>query len=1559
MRRLLYRPSAIGSFAGSVPKDFASAQVAFTYDNAIQLYFRQNFADRLIVTPSTSKLAYVDFIGVEANDVRVVAINEKGTLFEYTHGAGNQVDLGGVPASCSTSLDSMFYIMDSRLLCYKGGKSELVADDVKFGKVASAKNSMAVALYDLGSPSIEILFKPFRDERCVLPVDGNIVAVEWSTSKYLSLLTVTNAGKLQIWTQDANTYSMHCVSEQVLDGTLYYASFVHDFDYSDYIVTLDRPVYRDLLPSLARPHAEVIVAVDHRVEVYRQSNGKKLLKVATFEMDCSDTRLLVCDVRSHYTYGEMRRSYLVTNCTENGLMFSQTGVGNADMTIVNLFSVPFLPSNVKAIPKGFEHLVFENDDGSFLDWAIHEPVTSKSLFSFAGQDVVLCNDRMKIGEMEAEISFVPTFWDYLVDGENVVIGLGCSSCIAIVICMGTSPVVVRYCKDLPEKAYNITLYSKDIFALCSDVSVTCFVYESSSYQVLARMECLQPKAQFIPNPVLSVVVASGDSLRYYVVCKNKFLLTKEASVYPMKQLVLKQSEHMLLALTESALYQVEAAPQDFISQYDQESSFCLLTATTLADMSVVRKRIEKLPLTTDDFRTRDENYQFPSKMPSHLPESFRIYCPLLFPHWEMLDQNAQKYTFSYALCREHKTLKDVIPLISIWALRSRDQRKLVETLQFSSWKKLCSSYMPLWAASNHIVKLFVEYLVTKTKPNMKDIDEFLMLCVAINRIPIAKMVARMCGLVKIADFFANSYGDHDMRVKIQKNAFHAQEVHRPALSAMFFLIVDMKHQALKVLSAKPLLQLLVARLIDTEWKETLKENFKNAVNGFYVDWWCGDTHKAQQDLFEYELPACQEFSLDVHKYELLHEIQYEPPNSLLVNMQLVPYYIRRQFAKRVIFASQHFIDMKKSRDRFSSTIRFDFGGDCLALLTSSDESSESEEEEQNNETNIQLSFFKDGKDATFADAFERPTFVSELHRAISYSQSEIVNNIAKLFNCTYDEHNVRCLCNMARHLVEEADSQATVATIFFALSYALSDVPLVISILMSNINQLPIANCLDEFENRSIVCTRPDLLSPIADTKTTVCDNDINITNCLAFDSMTKNIAKNTRFNEANSLLFGFLHHRHQLLFNQLSSFRFSDDGIIDDIKPLGFDTINILKTMERVNLREKWLMSINDAYSSPFFLNRKFSFSSVEDIKMLISGTVVRAVCIDPTNNKNVVVATPPHMRRLEICKDNLDRSYPYEVTGFYDSPFAPGLPRHKIQDQVDGGDGVMSIKAFNHKVTALFKSGYNALSALDSHPTAPVFAAGNMHGTLSMWRFKSKVKAPDSHVKFYDSKIRSVRFSEMGDRVLVVDKDGRVYTTDFESNHVICQKRKATAAWFNSMSQFAVYQPDDRNVALYDTRSGSVPVVNLEVKDTDGSSYPIDVWENQIAIGNHEGYTIIFDVRTHWPRTQRVHSDAVTCLKYHPSGSFLVSGARDNSVVFTDVHDLARTQIYRSILPDYERSFGKRGIKTIALSEQAIVVGGYSTSLHVWTAFGEAGSALTAEHHTTAVDLRDLSDE
>ena len=52
---------------------------------------------------------------METDDVRVVAINGKGVLSEYAGDADQECDLGAVPVSCSTSLDSMFFCLEQRV----------------------------------------------------------------------------------------------------------------------------------------------------------------------------------------------------------------------------------------------------------------------------------------------------------------------------------------------------------------------------------------------------------------------------------------------------------------------------------------------------------------------------------------------------------------------------------------------------------------------------------------------------------------------------------------------------------------------------------------------------------------------------------------------------------------------------------------------------------------------------------------------------------------------------------------------------------------------------------------------------------------------------------------------------------------------------------------------------------------------------------------------------------------------------------------------------------------------------------------------------------------------------------------------------------------------------------------------------------------------------------------------------------------------------------------------------------------------------------------------------
>ena len=1041
MRRIAFRPTALSAFTGSLPNDFASAKIAVAYDNMVQLYCRLDFSDNLLIVPDTDKIIYVDFIGIESDTMRVLMINEKAKLFECCRGEITEFDLGSVPKCCSTSLDSMYYIADDSLCCYRNGETSTIANGLEFERLVCAKNGMAIALYTPGTCQVEILFKPFETERFSLPLEGNVQVIEWSTSQYLSLLIVTEDGKVQLWTQESNTYRMRCLTEKSLTGRIHSAVFVHDFDYSNYIDTLEKPVYVDLVPSLARPAAEIFVAVDDRVVMFRECHSHELMKVADVPLNCSGVRFVVCDVRSHYTYGAIRRSYLVTICTADGLVFNQMELGSDDMTIVTPFSVPFLPETLKSVVKGADHLVLQMEDASLFDWTTGQKTKREEIFEFHGEKVILEQNSLKLGTKITELPFVPTFWDFLQDNALVMLA-GCENGIAVILYDGCS-FHVQTVDDVPDGIVSLTVYSRDIFAACTATDVQCFCLENDGYQVFAKLECENPKAQFIPNPVLSLCVAVSNEVRYYVVRNEEFIMTKALQCSPVIDLILRHQERMLMALTESTLYQLPVSSNDFISQYDRESDYCLFTAATLADMAVIRRRIEKELPTADDFRTRDENFLFPRHLPEHFPKDFGVYCPLLFPKWEILDQNSQRFVLSYALCKQQKSLKAAIPVLSIWALRTKGQRGLVKSLQLSSWKSLCTSYMPLWAESNTIVRLFVEYVITKTKPSLDNIDEFLLLCVAANRIPVAKAVARAFGLVKTASVFVHDSPDPELSVKIQKNAFHAKEVHRNALAALFFLVVGMKPQALKMLEARPLLQLLVARLIDYNWRDLLNQNFKEVVNGFYVDWWNGNREAAQVDLIKYRLPECDVFSLDVHKYELLREIKCDPPNSLLVNMQTVPYYVKRQFAERVIFASQYSpVDWKKSLERFPSQITFDFGGDCLALMTTSDDSCDGEEDVSESEAQeIQLNFYSTGNRSMLSACMERPYFESDYYSQVTLSQVEIVENIAKLFNCQYDEVLVKRLCNVARKVIDNVNYRATVATIFFALSYALSDVP--------------------------------------------------------------------------------------------------------------------------------------------------------------------------------------------------------------------------------------------------------------------------------------------------------------------------------------------------------------------------------------------------------------------------------------------------------------------------------------------------------------------------------------
>lgn len=118
----------------------------------------------------------------------------------------------------------------------------------------------------------------------------------------------------------------------------------------------------------------------------------------------------------------------------------------------------------------------------------------------------------------------------------------------------------------------------------------------------------------------------------------------------------------------------------------------------------------------------------------------------------------------------------------------------------------CETLIPVWAKDSTILNKAVSVLVTETIPRDEEVEDYLLLCILVGKLNVAKRIARIKHKKKLENFLSSPYldgniknknqpNDEDeefkqnrekLRKKMEKSAFEAQKKHKFSLSAMFF-----------------------------------------------------------------------------------------------------------------------------------------------------------------------------------------------------------------------------------------------------------------------------------------------------------------------------------------------------------------------------------------------------------------------------------------------------------------------------------------------------------------------------------------------------------------------------------------------------------------------------------------------------------------------------------------------------------------------------------------------------------------------------------------------------
>ena len=200
----------------------------------------------------------------------------------------------------------------------------------------------------------------------------------------------------------------------------------------------------------------------------------------------------------------------------------------------------------------------------------------------------------------------------------------------------------------------------------------------------------------------------------------------------------------------------------------------------------------------------------------------------------------------------------------------------------------------------------------------------------------------------------------------------------------------------------------------------------------------------------------------------------------------------------------------------------------------------------------------------------------------------------------------------------------------------------------------------------------------------------------------------------------------------------------------------------------------------------------------------------------------------------------------------------------------------------------------------------------------------------QYTDSPIHSISFNKTGDKILFGAKNGDLVVSNFEYAKKIVDKPipGTSVDWINGESQFVIADGD--GISIVDHLVGST-VATYYHNLPHTRRRPIAVYGPNVAVGTSTGVIEIFDIRTGKIfQSLAAHVDEVRALKYDVNGNFLISGSLDNSVCIINSSSYTELNSIPAVLGD---NSSKRGVLTIALSNQVIVTGGYSPYIHTWT--------------------------
>lgn len=1484
--------------------------VVISSDHRLFIFNRSNFKEKIIDTPNkSSKIILTTIFGSKANGTYLICINDNKELYQYSIKNDNYellktITLDVIPESAFASANSIFYFYQKKLFQIDNGfnKVKYSFDDLEFDNIKISPSGAAIALYTKNKNDLKLWFYPFTNhDYYMLPINSSVNDFQWAFSKYLTGVSYCSDGSITLWNK-SKIDTMECSGIYHFDIPIKIISFINNCNISEYISTSDKEISNVADPYFEKSNSMIMAITENTIEILEENN-KDILKIASIPLNCKNPYFSICDFSLLYTHKTLQKRFDVASISDEGLFFQQIEVSHKKF----FFSTPFLIKFLKPIKRFVQEvddLVCEFDDNSY--------------YNFKNDSII----------------------KYYIKDDNIIIAK-----YGLTILKNNE--IVRnnkfYKINLNEQIKYASIYSSFIFSICTNSSVICYIFDNDQFVEFSRLETKNSIAQFLPNPYLLMCVCSECLISFYVVNRKSFKQLKAYNTLPI--IDMKYSENSLIFATENTIFRFPFEKEILPFQYKSDCDFVVNTSLSLCCCEVFKKKLNNKIIEDEDFLIKDSNLIFPNE------GSFK------YTEWNTVDENGQKLIFSYYLIEKNNMIDiNIISLICIWGLLCKKQHLLLSALKINSTKQIIELLIPLWVNTKTLT-LFIDNFLTSFGLNDNDYDTLLLLCVLRGKYSLARKICKKVGNLKNDSVLSKNLSD-ELKITIEKNAYYALKVHKISLAALFFYLIGKQNQAISILKAEPLLMILVSRLLDcTNWKSLVREYYnKNFLNGFYDLWWNDGMTHAAKALIDYEPQEFNLFSLNLHKYEMIKCILGTAPNSLLIDFQMTPQFIFKELRSPIYYVKERNDNIQDENCNDNNLVKeekdfqsFDFFSYDKVIVD--DEYEWEEEEEIHNENSLLSSdIIKHDKNEEYENDF-LPHFFQKMFNVSEYfvtstSSNYIIRLLSHIFNNNFDDCTIRILISIVKILSETHKRSSTIFAIFFSLSFILSKANLIIPLLTTKLENIPIEAYFDEFENCEINHENTNILKRITSAGSKITENDVNILNSLLFHRISEILSKIIDPSN-NDHLPEFFHHRHRIYYNFIKSFKFSRNGIIDELTPLGFDTLNILQTMEKLKIKENWLISINDNFSSPFYQDECFSYSFSYDIK---TGSKTKSICINQMNNQQICVVSK-HIKQIDITSERLTNDFEYDTQEYYDSPFSSIMK---------SGKNIME-KSLSFQREE-FECNWNQnwlpkvlinSNCCASHPYRDFYVTGNEKGMLYAFNFNSKINYCFS---YFNDPIKSLQYNRLGSKVLVSDKKGRIYLTDFQSHNLLNERQNSTVQWFNSETQYIVCDSINNKLDVIDILSGNSPVLSFNYDFNLNKKCPVSVFENYIASGHDNGRVFIFDIRKNLPISCKPFSSGrITALQYNKSGVTLYCGSSDNSFEVIETNNFKTKFKIKDIWEKSNYPPNKKGIKSIAVSNQAIVVGGYSPEIHIWTAVRSKGTIISKSTSST-IDLRNL---